>query len=223
MTSTEHAEGLADGDFVRIEYTARAAESGHVVDTTDPSVAAAADIDGIDAEGPIVIVLGEGHVFEPIEDAIRAVGVGGSTTVTVEPDDAFGERDSGKRETVPSALVPADQREAGRTISVAGRECVIESVDDETAHLDYNHSLAGVTLEYDLSVGGRVTDHDRVGALSALHGLDAETTLSDGRLVVSITAADPSRERDRRRRAFIRDARRLLPVDDVSVTASYST
>lgn len=222
MTSTDHADALTDGDFVRIEYTARAVESGHVVDTTDPATAEAADIDSLDANGPIVIVLGEGHVFEPVEEAIRTAGVGGSTKVTVEPDDAFGERDPNKRETVPTSLVPADRREAGRTVSVAGRECVIESIDDDTTHLDYNHSLAGVTLEYDLSVVGRVTGRDRVDGLRALHGLDAETTVSDGRLTVSITATEPSRERDRRLRAFIGDTRRLLSVDAVSVTESYS-
>lgn len=222
MTSTDHADALADGDFVRIEYTARAVDSGHVVDTTDPAVAADADIDGLAADGPIVIVLGEGHVFEPVEEAIRAVGVGRSTTITVDPDNAFGERDPHKRETVPASLIPTDRREAGQTVSVAGRECVIESVNDETAHLDYNHSLAGVTLEYGLSVAGRVTGRDRVEGLCALHGLDAEATVSDGRLTVSITATEPSRERDRRLRAFISDARRLLHVNEVSVTESYA-
>lgn len=222
MTTTNHADELVDDDFVRIEYTARAADSGHVVDTTDPAVAADADIDGIDADGPIVVALGDGHVFEPVEEAIRAVGIGGSTTVTVDPDDAFGERDPHKHETVPASLVPADRREAGRIVSVAGRECVIESVDDETVHLDYNHSLAGVTLEYDLSVDGRVTGRDRVEGLRALHGLDAEATLSDGHLTVSIAAIEPSRERGRRLRAFIGDARQLLPVDEVSVAGSYS-
>ncbi|WP_200531702.1 FKBP-type peptidyl-prolyl cis-trans isomerase [Halorubrum sp. LN27] len=223
MTSTEHADTLVDGDFVRIEYTARAAESGHVVDTTDPAVAADADLDGLDADGPIVVVLGEGHVFEPVEEAIRTVGSGGSTTVTVEPDDAFGMRDPNRRETVPASLVPADRREAGRTVSVAGRECVIESIGDDAVHLDYNHSLAGVTLEYDLSVDGRITGRNRVEGLRALHGLDAEATVSDGSLAVSVSATDPSRERDRRLRAFVHDARRLLPVDTVSVTQSYST
>lgn len=222
MTRTDHADVLEDGDFVRIEYTARAVDSGHVVDTTNPAVAADADIDGLDADGPIVIVLGEGHVFEPVEEAIRAVRVGGSTTITVDPDNAFGERDPRKRETVPASLIPTDRREAGQTVSVAGRECVIESVNDETAHLDYNHSLAGVTLQYDLSVAGRVTGRDRVEGLCALHGLDAEATVSDGCLTVSITATEPSRERDRRLRAFISDARRLLDVNEVSVTESYA-
>jgi FKBP-type peptidyl-prolyl cis-trans isomerase SlyD len=39
------------------------------VDTTDPAVTAT-DIDGINADGPIVIVLREQHVLEPVEDAI---------------------------------------------------------------------------------------------------------------------------------------------------------
>ena len=210
MTTADHPATLADGDFVRTAYTARAAEGGHVVDTTDPTVAADATIDGVEADGPVVIVLGEGHVFEPVEEAIRAVGAGGSTTVTVDPDDAFGDRDPRKREAVPASLLPSDQRKAGRTVSVAGRRCTIESVDDETAQLDYNHPLAGVALEYEVSVGERVTGDDRAEGLCALHGLDAETTVSDDRLTVSVAAAEPSRERDRRLRAFVHDATRLL-------------
>ncbi|MBP1923775.1 MULTISPECIES: FKBP-type peptidyl-prolyl cis-trans isomerase [Halorubrum] len=223
MTTADHPATLADGDFVRIAYTTRATESGHIVDTTDPTVSADASMDGIEADGPIVIVLGEGHVFEPVEEAIRAVGAGESTTVTVNPDDAFGDRDPRKREAVPASLLPPNQQEAGRTVSVAGRRYTIESVDDETAQLDYNHPLAGVTLEYEVSVGERATGDDRVEGLCALHGLDAETALTDGRLTVSVTAAEPSRDRDRRLRTFVGDAMRLLPVDEVSVTETYST
>ncbi len=222
MTTRDHADAFADGDFVRIAYTARAVDSGHVVDTTDPAVAGDADIADFDATGPVVVVLGERHVFEPVEAAIRTVGVGESTTVTVAPDDAFGERDPRKRGAVPASLLPLDRREAGRTVSVAGRECVIESIDDETAHLDYNHPLAGITLEYEVSVEGLVTGDERIDGLRALHGVDAETTVSDGRLVVRVAATDPSPERDRRVRSFVRDARRLLPFETVSVTETYS-
>ncbi|MFC6753806.1 FKBP-type peptidylprolyl isomerase, partial [Halorubrum tibetense] len=124
---------------------------------------------------------------------------------------------------VPASLLPADRREAGRTVSVAGRECVIESVDGETAHLDYNHPLAGVTLEYEVTVETLVTGDDRVDGLLALHGLDAEATATDDQLAVSVVATDPSPERDRRLRAFVRDAKRLLPFDTVSLTETYSS
>jgi len=218
---TDHDPGLNEGAFVRIEYTARTADGGHVVDTTDPTVAADADLDGVSADGPVVVVLGEGHLFEPVEEAIREVGVGGSATVTVDPVDAFGERDPRKREIVPVDLIPENRRDAGRTVSVAGRDCVIESVNEEAVTLDYNHSLAGVTLEYDLSVRARVTGDARAVGLCALHGVDADVTLSEGELTIASVAAEPSPERDRRRRSFVRDARRLLPVDTVTITETH--
>ena len=227
MTDASHggdadrASELDDGEFVRIEYTARTVAGDRVVDTTDPAVAADADLAGIAADGPIVVVLGEGHLFEPVEEAVREAGVGGSARVTVGPSNAFGKRDPQKVETVPVELVPSDRREAGREVSVAGRTCVIESVDDETATLDYNHALAGVTLEYEVSVLERVPEADRPAGLCSLHGLDAGVSLTERELVVSLTAAEPSPERDRRRRAFVRDAKRLLPVDSVTVTETY--
>jgi len=218
----EHSHDLDEGTFIRIEYTARTADSRHVVDTTDPAIAADADLDGVSADGPVVVVLGEGHLFDPVEDAIREAGVGRSTTAVVEPADAFGERDPQKRKTVPVDLIPENQRDAGRTVSVAGRDCVIESVDGETATLDYNHSLAGVTLEYDVSVLEHVTGDARVSGLCALHGINAEVTVSEGELSIILATDEPSPERDRRRRSFVRDVGRLLPADTVTVTETYS-
>ncbi|CDK40393.1 peptidylprolyl isomerase [Halorubrum sp. AJ67] len=222
MTVTEHTAALNDGEFVRIEYTARTAAGDRVVDTTDPSVAADADLVGIEADGPMVVVLGEGHLFEPVEEAVREAGIGGSATVRVGPTEAFGERDPRKVETVPVGLVPPEKREAGRTVSVAGRDCVIELIDEETVTLDYNHSLAGVTLEYEVSVLERLPDGDRAAGLCALHGLDADVTLSERELSIFVAGTEPSPELDRRLRAFVCDAKQLLPVDAITIDQTYA-
>jgi len=66
-----------------------------------------------------------------------------------------------------------------------------------------------------------VTGDARAIGLCALHGVDAEVDLSEDELTISSTAAEPSVERDRRRRSFVRDARRLLPISTVRITQTY--
>ncbi len=62
----EDADGLQEGDFVELEYTAYTTEDEQLVDTTDPEVA---EEEGVDEQGqefkPRTIVVGEGHIFEP--------------------------------------------------------------------------------------------------------------------------------------------------------------
>ncbi|MEF8902231.1 MAG: FKBP-type peptidyl-prolyl cis-trans isomerase, partial [Halovenus sp.] len=89
------------GEFVEIEYTARIAGDGTVVDTTDSSVAAESGLEGVGTGGSVVVVLGEGHVFGPVEDAIMEMRPGERRTVTVNPADAFGETDPMRRHSLP--------------------------------------------------------------------------------------------------------------------------
>ena len=77
----EEPEGLQDGAFVRIGYTAQTADGGQLVDTTDPEVAEEEGVDDQSTFEPRVIVLGEGHLFPEVEDDIRGRGVGDEGSV----------------------------------------------------------------------------------------------------------------------------------------------
>ncbi len=148
----EADEGLQDGDFVRLDYTARTVEGEQLVDTTDPEIAEA---EGVDDQGdfePRTIVLGEGHLFPAVEDDIRGGEVGDEGTVVVEAAEAFGEYDEEEVETVAADKIDEDDRYPGARVQVDGRQGVLETIIGGRARVDFNHPLAGEDIEYDYEV-----------------------------------------------------------------------
>ncbi|WP_181692515.1 peptidylprolyl isomerase [Natronomonas sp. LN261] len=145
----EEAEGLQDGDFVRIAYTARTVDDGQLVDTTDESVA---EEEGVADQGefePRTIVLGEGHLFPAVEDDIRGKAVGDEGTVVVSAEEAFGTYDEEELKTVSADKIDEDDRYPGARIQVDGQQGVLETIIGGRARVDFNHPLAGEDIEYE--------------------------------------------------------------------------
>ncbi|WP_267639731.1 FKBP-type peptidyl-prolyl cis-trans isomerase [Haloarchaeobius amylolyticus] len=159
--AAEEAEttGLQDGDFIKLEYTARTKESDQLVDTTDPEVA---EEEGVDDEGrpfePRVIVLGEGHMFAAVEDELRGKEVGDSGHVTIPAAEAFGEYDDSQVRTVSAEKIPEDSRRPGAQVQIDGEQGFINTIIGGRARVDFNHPLAGEDLEYDYEIAEVVED-----------------------------------------------------------------
>ncbi|WP_330632174.1 FKBP-type peptidyl-prolyl cis-trans isomerase [Halocatena halophila] len=154
--STEN--GLQDGDFVRLAYTARTVEDGSLVDTTDEEVA---EEEGVADEGtfePRVIVLGSGHIFEGVEEEIEGSEVGDSGSVTVPAPEAFGEYDQEEVRTVSTDKVPEDDRYPGAAVQIDGQQGYLETIIGGRARVDFNHPLAGDDIEYEYEIVGEVED-----------------------------------------------------------------
>ncbi|WP_254841271.1 FKBP-type peptidyl-prolyl cis-trans isomerase [Natronomonas marina] len=174
--AAEAEEGLQDGDFVRIGYTARTVEGGQLVDTTDEEVA---EEEGVDDQGtfePRVIVLGEGHLFPEVEDAIRGGEVGDEGSVVVPAAEAFGEYDEEEVETVSADKIDEDDRYPGARVQIEGQQGVLETIVGGRARVDFNHPLAGEDIEYDYEVLGVVEDdlEQAEGLLNMFLDLDLE-------------------------------------------------
>jgi FKBP-type peptidyl-prolyl cis-trans isomerase SlyD len=155
---SEEAEGLQDDDFVRIDYTARTVEGDQLVDTTDPEVA---EEEGVADQGtfePRVIVLGSGHLFESVEDAIIGGEPGDSGSVTISAEEAFGEYDEERVRTVSADKIDEDDRYPGARVQIDGEQGVLETIVGGRARVDFNHPLAGEDIEYDFEILGEVTD-----------------------------------------------------------------
>lgn len=210
--------------YLRIRYVART-EHGRIIDTTDPDAAAESDLADVEASGPIVVVPGEGHLFEPLEAAIRDADIGEHLEVTVEPADAFGTVDPGNTATLSSEAVAPENREPGTTVDLGGRRTVVEDVSEETVTVDFNHPLAGIALEYEIEILDRIEgDEDRAAGLATTHGLRDVTVEYDQpgeTLTVRYSVSDPNADRDSRLRAFVTDVRRLLEISSVRVIGNY--
>jgi FKBP-type peptidyl-prolyl cis-trans isomerase SlyD len=217
---------MTDRSYLRIEYVART-ENGRIIDTTDPDAAARSDLADLEASGPIVVVPGEGHLFEPLEAAIRDADVGESIKLTVEPADAFGAVDPGDTATLSIEAVAPENREPGTTVELGGRRAVVEDISEETVTVDFNHPLAGIALDYEIEILDRIEGiEDRAAGLATTHGLRdvaVEYDESDGTISVRFSTSEPDPDRDSRLRAFVSDLRRLLDVTSVRVTGTYET
>jgi len=172
----EQAEGLQQGDFVRLDYTARTADGGQLVDTTDPEVA---EEEGVDDQQttfePRVVVLGEGHIFADVEEDIYGEEVGASGDVTVAAEDAFGEHDEEEVRTVSADKIPEDDRYPGAHVDVDGQHGHVETIIGGRARVDFNHPLAGEAVEYEYEVLEEV--EDRVEQAKGLIGMYVDADL----------------------------------------------
>jgi len=178
-TATDEKEegGLQKGDFVRLAYTARTVEGGQLVDTTDPEVA---EEEGVEEEGefePRIIVIGEGHIFEAVEEELVGSAVGDSGSVVVPAEEAFGEYDDEAVRTVSADRIPEDDRYPGANVTVDGEQGFVETIIGGRARVDFNHPLAGEDVEYDYEILEEVEDRNEKaqGLLGVFLDIDLET------------------------------------------------
>lgn len=146
------------GDIVVIHYVGRLAEGdgeGTVFDTSDVDVALQEDIYyGHRDYKPLTFEVGAGEVFPLIDEAVRTMALGEVRTITVDPADAYSDRDESRVVEVPRESLEA---QSGRDAhpwrpvhSETGELGWITAVSEQTVTVDFNHDLAGARLEFEL-------------------------------------------------------------------------
>jgi FKBP-type peptidyl-prolyl cis-trans isomerase SlyD len=153
------AEGIQDGDFVRLAYTLRTVDDDRVIDTTDKEIAEENDLDTEEFEfEPRVIVIGAGHVFEAVDEDIIGKEAGDEGSVEIPGEEAFGEYDPDQVRTISAEKIPEDDRYPGAHVTIDGESGHVETVIGGRARVDFNHPLAGEDLEYDYEIIDVVDD-----------------------------------------------------------------
>lgn len=131
------------GNTVRVHYTGRL-NDGTVFDSSE-------------GRDPLEFTLGAGQVIPGFDEAVTGMAVGDSTTVTIEPENAYGERRDEMVQEVSRSDIPSDIELAlGMQLQASGPAgdvivTVIE-LSDESVKLDANHPLAGKALTFDLEL-----------------------------------------------------------------------
>jgi len=159
----ESADGLQDGDFVELDYTLRTTDDDEVIDTTHESVAEEAGIADEDNRDftPRTIIVGDGHVFESVDESLRGSEVGDGDSVIISPEEGFGEYDPEEVRTVSADKIPEDDRYPGATVQIDRQQGHIETIIGGRARVNFNHPLAGEELEYDYEIAGVVDDREQ--------------------------------------------------------------
>ena len=181
---TEDAVTVEEGDYVRLEYTAMTVpdeddeeDEEMLVDTTSEERASEEGVDTEEQEfGPRTIAVGEGHLFEEVEDALVGKGVGDTGEVTIPAEDAFGVHDPDEVETVSASKIDEDDRYPGARVNLEGRQGYIETIIGGRARIDFNHPLAGEDVRYEFEIVDIVDDEEEqiVATIDTYIGTEVE-------------------------------------------------
>ena len=116
-------------------------------------------LDQADKDSPFQYLHGAGGIIKGLEDALENKEVSDSFSVTITPENAYGERDEKLTESVPREMFEGISDEnlvAGAQFhaqTANGTQVItIDSVDGDTVKIDANHPLAGQTLHFDVDV-----------------------------------------------------------------------
>lgn len=168
------------GDFILMEMTGKAEETGEVFDTTNEETAKEK---GTHREGnvygPRLVVVGEGWVLRGLDARLRGVKPNELTAIEIPPVEAFGERDPTQVQLIPFRILRSKgvNPVPGAELEIDGRQAVIRSVGAGRVQVDYNHALAGRKIIYDVKVTEIITEEkEKVKALISRRfvGVDAE-------------------------------------------------
>ena len=115
-------------------------------------------VDASEEDEPIQFIQGHGQIIAGLERELYGMQVGESKQVTVSAAEGYGEEDKEAFADVPRSEFPPNiPMQPGVTLQLRDEEgeildAYIDSVEDQTVRLNFNHPLAGKELHFDVTV-----------------------------------------------------------------------
>ncbi|MFO8156308.1 MAG: FKBP-type peptidyl-prolyl cis-trans isomerase [Pseudomonadota bacterium] len=109
-------------------------------------------------DGEFAYLHGHQNIIPGLENALEGKTAGDEVSVTIEPDQAYGERDDRLLQSVPMDIFPdANQVEVGSRFQAEGPDgqpmvLTVTDVGESEVQVDANHPLAGETLNFEVKV-----------------------------------------------------------------------
>ncbi|MGD9149073.1 MAG: peptidylprolyl isomerase [Desulfobacterales bacterium] len=132
------------GDLVSVHYTGKL-KNGEVFDSSKD-------------RDPLEFTLGNKELLAGFEDGVVGMKAGQSKSVTLEPENAFGDRREDlllklPKKEFPQHITPSVGLQL-RLSNAEGKEMtvVITEVGEESVTLDGNHPLSGQTVVFDIEL-----------------------------------------------------------------------
>lgn len=134
---------VAENVVVVIDYTLKD-NSGEVIDSSEGA-------------GPLAYLHGAGNIVEGLEEALEGKEAGAKVQASIEPAKAYGERQEDMKQEVPKELFGGVENiEAGMQFQSETDQgpvlVTVVEVTDEVVTVDGNHPLAGVALNFDVTI-----------------------------------------------------------------------
>lgn len=137
---------VEDGMYVSVKYTGTLANG----DTFDSS----------EGRPPLEFKTGADQMIKGFEAAVMGMSLNEKKVFTLEPEEAYGQRDENRTHDFPRAQIPPEVTpEIGQTLALTSPEgqhipARIVAMDDDTVTFDLNHPLAGQSLTFEIEVVG---------------------------------------------------------------------
>jgi FKBP-type peptidyl-prolyl cis-trans isomerase 2 len=143
------------GDFVYIEYIGRIKDSGEIFDLTREDVAKKEGLYNPKFKyNPVPVIVDADFLIPGLNEALKEMKVGEKKTVEIPSSKAFGERQIELIKIIPEAKFKEQGVDVkpGSIVTISRINGRVISVDGGRVKVDFNHPLAGKSLEYELEV-----------------------------------------------------------------------
>lgn len=138
-----HSMQIEEKKIVVMNYTLTT-DDGEVLDQSD--------------DGSFAYLHGAQNIIQGLENALLGKKAGDSLKVKVAPEDGYGERNEEMIQVVGKEMFESDtEMEVGMQFNAEGPEgqpvmITVAAIDGDDITIDGNHPLAGVNLNFDVSV-----------------------------------------------------------------------
>jgi len=134
---------IAKDTVVNIDYTLTD-DDDNVIDTSE-------------GRGPLAYLHGSGGIIPGLENELEGKETGAELKVTVAPADGYGERDDALKQVVSRDQFKGDEElEVGMQFRVDSNNgpmvITIIGIEEDQVTVDGNHPLAGVNLNFEVTV-----------------------------------------------------------------------
>ena len=134
---------IADNRVITLNYTLKD-DQGNIIDSSQ--------------DGSFAYLHGAANIIPGLESALLGKSAGDAFSVTIEPAQGYGERNEAMTQVVPRNMFETDaQIEVGMQFHAESPDgqpiqVTVIAVSDEDVTVDANHPLAGVNLNFDITV-----------------------------------------------------------------------
>lgn len=130
---------VQEGSIVSIEYTLTDGD-GKVIDTNV-------------GKEPLTFIQGAGQIVSGLEKELQGLKAGDQKKVQVKPEDGYGMPSQQAFQELPRETIPAEAQKAGVSLMAKGPDgraipIRVHEVKEKTVVVDFNHPLAGKTLNF---------------------------------------------------------------------------
>lgn len=135
---------VKNGDTVRVHYTGKLT-SGEQFDSSA-------------GREPLEFTVGAGQMIKGFDAALPGMNIGEKKTISIQPEEGYGERSDEAIINFPKENVPEDmQLEPGMSLTLSNQygqpfPVVVQEIKEDVIVLDANHFLAGQELVFDIEL-----------------------------------------------------------------------